>query len=130
MSSCRRRVKLMRLLPLLLAGLACAAALKERWTVTFTDAASKAGLSAANVSGEIAKKKYILEMNGSGLAFIDYNRDGLVDLFIVNGTRLEASSGTPSPVSHLYRNNGNGKFTDVTREAGLAYSGWGQGACV
>ena len=115
---------------LLLAGLVYATVLKEKWTVTFTDAAPKAGFSAANVSGETAKKKYILEMNGSGLAFIDYNRDGLIDLFIVNGTRLEASSGTPAPVSHLYRNDGNGTFTDVTREAGLAYSGWGQGACV
>jgi enediyne biosynthesis protein E4 len=115
---------------LLLAGLVCAAVLQEKWTVTFADAAPKAGFSAANVSGEIAKKKYILEMNGSGLAFIDYDRDGLIDLFIVNGTRLETSSGRPAPVSHLYRNHGNGTFTDVTREAGLAYSGWGQGACV
>ena len=80
---------------LLLAGLVYATVLKEKWTVTFTDAAPKAGFSAANVSGETAKKKYILEMNGSGLAFIDYNRDGLIDLFIVNGTRLEASSGVP-----------------------------------
>jgi hypothetical protein len=114
---------------ILLSGLVFATAPNVKWTVTFTDAAPKAGLNAVNVSGDTAKKKYILEMNGSGLAFIDYNRDGLIDLFTVNGTRLEQPSGTPAPVGHLYRNNDNGNFTDVTREAGLAYSGWGQGAC-
>ena len=67
----------------------------------FADAAAKAGLTAANVSGDTTNKKYILEMNGSGVAFIDYNRDGYVDLFVVNGTRLDrgvgdAGSGQPS----------------------------------
>jgi hypothetical protein len=116
--------------PLLLAGLACAAAFSDKWPVTFTETAAKAGLTAVNVSGSITNKKYILEMNGSGLAFIDYNRDGYVDLFVVNGTRLETSSETSRSTSHLYRNNRDGTFTDVTREAGLEYSGWGQGACV
>jgi len=64
------------------------------------------------------------------VAFIDYNRDGYVDLFVVNGTRLDRGAGTPGPVSHLYRNNGNATFTDVTVEAGITHSGWGQGACV
>ena len=101
------------------------AAVHTKWPVRFSDTASKAGLTVANVSGETGKKKYILEMNGSGLAFIDYNRDGHVDLFLVNGTRL--AGGTA--ISHLYRNNGDGTFTDVTGDAGLAYTGWGQGAC-
>jgi hypothetical protein len=114
----------------LLAGLTGATVNKEKWPVKFVDATAKAGLTAANVSGAVVNKKYILEMNGSGLAFIDYNRDGFVDLFLVNGTELERRAGMPEPVSHLYRNNGNGTFTDVTREAGVAYSGWGQGACV
>jgi len=94
------------------------------------DTAAKAGLLAANVSGDIAKKKYILEMNGSGLVFLDYNADGYVDLFVVNGTTLDPADKVTKPTSHLYRNNGDGTFTDVTREAGLDYSGWGQGACV
>src|SRR5579872_483084 len=119
-----------RWLPLVpLAGLVYAIT-KDTWPVRFTDMAAKAGLIAANVSGDITNKKYILEMNGSGVAFLDYNRDGYVDLFVVNGAQLEPRAGTADPVSHLYRNNGEGTFTDVTREAGLAYSGWGQGACV
>src|SRR5579864_1652614 len=118
-------------LPLIfLAGLVCATVTREKWAVRFVDTAAKAGLTVVNVSGEIASKKYILEMNGSGLAFIDYNRDGYVDLFLVNGTRLAPGSGATEPTGHLYRNNGDGTFTDVTREAGLAQTGWGQGACV
>jgi hypothetical protein len=120
-----------RLLPLIpLAGLLCATVMNDKWPVRFVDAAAKAGLTAANVSGDTANKKYILEMNGSGVAFIDYDRDGFVDLFVVNGTRLAPAAGSPDPVSHLFHNNGDGTFSDVTREAGLAFSGWGQGACV
>jgi len=111
------------------AALIGAAVVKDPWPVRFTDIAVKAGLSAVNVSGDVSKKKYILEMNGSGLAFLDYNGDGFVDLFVVNGTTLDAHRTGAKPVSHLYRNNGEGTFTDVTREAGVAYSGWGQGAC-
>jgi len=115
----------------LLAGVAAilyAAVVKAPWSVRFTDMAAKAGLRDVNVSGAEDKKKYILEMNGSGLAFLDYNGDGNVDLFVVNGTTLDAGAGA-KPVSHLYRNNGDGTFTDVTEQAGVAYSGWGQGAC-
>jgi enediyne biosynthesis protein E4 len=120
-----------RWLPLVpVAGLVCAMITKDAWPVRFLDIARRAGLMTANVSGGITSKKYILEMNGSGVAFFDYNHDGYVDLFVVNGTLLDRSASTEEPVSHLYRNNGDGTFTDVTREAGLAYSGWGQGACV
>src|SRR5258708_32938748 len=113
-----------------LTGLICANVVREKWQVKLTDTAAKAGLAAANVSGDVVNKKYILEMNGSGVAFIDYNRDGLVDIFLVNGTQLERRAGAPEPTSHLYRNNGDGTFTDVSREAGITASGWGQGACV
>jgi hypothetical protein len=95
----------------------------------FIDIAKQAGLTAMNVSGDEVRKKYIVEMNGSGIAFFDYNNDGLVDLFVVNGTRLDPPPGDPQATNHLYRNNGDGTFTDVTREAGLADSGWGQGVC-
>lgn len=114
---------------ILIGGLVCATITKAKWPVRFVDRAARAGLTAINASGDIAKKKYILEMNGSGVAFIDYNRDGYVDLFLVNGTRFTTSQDH-EPTSHLYRNNGDGTFTDVTREAGVFYSGWGQGACV
>jgi enediyne biosynthesis protein E4 len=69
-------------------------------------------------------------MNGSGIGFIDYDRDGYPDLFVVNGTTLNHSEGTNAPTSHLYRNDRNGTFTDVTNKTGLSYSGWGQGVCV
>jgi hypothetical protein len=114
----------------ILAGVVCVAAAIENWPVRFHDAAAGSSITAVNVSGDPVRKSYILEMNGSGLAFIDYNRDGYPDLFVVNGTRMGQRSDSPPPTSHLYRNNGDSTFTDVTREAGLAYSGWGQGACV
>src|SRR5260370_35299444 len=117
MSLCPRRTDSMRngarLLPLVfLTGLISATVMREKWPVKFADAAPKAGLVAANVSGGIVNKKYILEMNGSGVAFIDYNRDGLVDRLLVNGTQLEHPAGAPEPVGHPYRNNGAGPFTD------------------
>jgi hypothetical protein len=98
--------------------------------LVFTNIAARAGLNAANVSGDKAHKKYLPELNGSGVAFIDYNNDGLPDVFLVNGTRTDLAKTDPPPISHLYRNNGDGTFTDVTSQAGVGSSGWGQGACV
>ncbi len=95
----------------------------------FIDVSQQAGLTAQNVSGNETKKKFLVEMNGSGIAFLDYNNDGYVDLFVVNGSRFDPDHSTPQPTSHLYRNNGDGTFTDVTEAAGLKGSGWGQGAC-
>ena len=96
---------------------------------SFVDSAVKAGLTSANVFGGIEKKRYLLETTGCGVAFIDYDRDGLVDLFVVNGRRFDGAS-QPAPTSHLYRNMGNESFTDVTEKARLTYSGWGQGVCI
>src|SRR5215471_1209397 len=101
----------------------------EMQPLLFVDSASKAGLTARNVFGGVEKKRYLLETTGCGVAFIDYDRDGFIDLFVVNGRRFEESPAV-YPTSHLYRNNGDETFTDVTQNAGLTYSGWGQGACV
>ena len=98
--------------------------------VAFTDVAAQAGLNFLNVSGGLKTKKYLLETTGNGLAWIDYDRDGYPDLFLVNGTRIEGFPPGQEPTNHLYHNNGDGTFTDVTAKAGLAHSGWGQGACV
>ena len=98
--------------------------------LSFVDIAPKAGLTTPNVFGGADRKRYLLETTGSGVGFIDYDRDGLVDLFFVNGKRLEESSSPSGPVSHLYKNRGDGTFIDVTRESGTGYSGWGQGVCV
>jgi hypothetical protein len=79
------------------------------------------------VAGGEESKKYILESTGSGAGFLDYDNDGLVDIFVVNGTRLDSAG---SPTNHLYRNEGKNRFRDITHQAGLGASGWGQGTCV
>lgn len=95
----------------------------------FVDVSQKAGLRMLNMNGGVTTKKYIIETTGSGVAIIDYNHDGWPDIFIVNGTTLDGKQAA-APTSHLYRNNHDGTFTDVTHAAGLDYTGWGQGACV
>ncbi|MCI0419410.1 MAG: VCBS repeat-containing protein, partial [Acidobacteria bacterium] len=105
-------------------------ALPTQAKVTFEDIAAKAGLSVATVGGGEKSKKYILESTGSGVAFLDYDSDGLLDVFLVNGSRMELKDSDSKPTNHLYRNEGANRFRDVTLEAGLAFSGWGQGVCV
>jgi len=83
-----------------------------------------------NVFGGIDTKKYIIETTGTGVAIFDYDNDGWPDIFIVNGTTLEGFPKGTEPTNHLYRNNQDGTFTDVTVKAGLAANGWGQGVCV
>ena len=96
----------------------------------FNDVAEKAGLTAVNVFGGVDTKKYIIETTGTGVAIFDYDNDGWPDIFFVNGTTLEGAPAAQSPTNHLYHNNHDGTFTDVTTKAGLAATGWGQGACV
>ena len=96
----------------------------------FVDIAEKAGLTMNIVYGGVDTKKYIIETTGTGVAIFDYDNDGWPDIFIVNGTTLEGFSAAKAPTSHLYRNNHDGTFTDVTAASGLAASGWGQGVCV
>jgi len=84
-----------------------------------------------NVNGGVDNKKYIIETTGSGVAILDYDNDGWPDILLVNGTTLDEAKGkTSKPTSHLFHNNHDGTFTDVTQAAGLAFTGWGQGACV
>jgi len=97
----------------------------------FEDIAAKAGLKFEIVSGDKESKKYIIETTGTGVAIFDYDNDGWPDIFIVNGTTLDAKPGEASPTNHLFHNNHDGTFTDVTDKAGLraSSSGWGQGVC-
>jgi hypothetical protein len=97
----------------------------------FVDIAAKAGLNASIVSGNDIHRTYILESTGTGVAIFDYNNDGWPDIFLVNSLRVGMDPSAPgAPSNHLYRNNHDGTFTDVTDEAGVRASGWGQGVCV
>ncbi|HEY6388560.1 MAG TPA: CRTAC1 family protein [Candidatus Acidoferrum sp.] len=96
----------------------------------FTDIAKKAGLTDPVIFGGVNTKKYIIETTGTGVAIFDYDNDGWPDIFIVNGTSLDAPASGKLPTSHLYHNNHDGTFTDVTKKAGLTHTGWGQGVCV
>jgi hypothetical protein len=100
-------------------------------TVVFTDVTSAAGLARAiNVSGSPENKQFILEEMGCGAAFFDYDNDGWLDIFLVNGTSLDPKVRETRPTSYLFHNNRNGTFTDVTAKAGLTRSGWGQACAV
>ncbi len=94
----------------------------------FVDVAAAAGLHAPVIYGDPEIKKYIVESTGCGCAFIDYDNDGWMDLFVLCGTRL---GGAPvSTTNRLYKNNRDGTFTDVTEKAGLRLLGWACGVCV
>ena len=94
----------------------------------FTDVAQEAGLHAPVIYGGVDAKKYIIEANGCGCAFIDYDNDGWMDIFLLSGTRLEGDP--PEATNRLYKNNRDGTFTDVTEKAGLKAAGWANGVCV
>ncbi len=99
--------------------------------IEFIDITASAGLSAArNIFGSATDKQFLLEEMGCGAAFFDYDNDGWLDIFLVNGTSLDPAVRDLRPTSYLFRNNRNGTFTDVTAKAGLTRSGWGQGCCV
>src|SRR5262245_37373169 len=94
---------------------------------SFVDVAEKVGLTLMNICGG-ASKDFIIEANGNGGAFFDYDNDGDVDVLIVNGSTLENYKKGGDQMVALYKNNG-GTFVDVTREAGLLKRGWGMGVC-
>ena len=92
---------------------------------------SEAGLTIPNVWGGVDHKRYIIEAKGSGLAFFDYDNDGWLDIYLTNGDRLDAHwPPGKAPTSHLYKNNRDGTFTDVTEKSGLGRTGWQTGVCV
>jgi hypothetical protein len=98
--------------------------------VEFTDVAARAGLTAPAIYGEEFSKKYIVEANAGGIAFFDYDQDGWLDVFLLNGTRYEGFPAGHEPTNHLYHNNRDGTFTDVTEKAGLRHTGWAYGVAI
>ncbi len=98
--------------------------------VNFLNIGKESGLNAKTIFGGEHKNKYLLETTGCGVAFYDYDNDGWLDIFLVNGWRLEGFPKGQEPHSHLFKNNRDGTFTDVTVQAGLVHTGWGQGVCV
>ena len=98
--------------------------------IAFTDIASRAGLTTPTIYGEEYVKRYIVEANGGGIAFYDYDNDGWLDIFLMNGTQHEGLAQGKEPTNHLYHNNRDGTFSDVTEKAGLRHSGWGYGVCI
>lgn len=99
--------------------------------VQFLDVAREAGLLTPNVWGGVDQKDYILETKGSGVAFFDYDHDGWLDIYLSNGSRLQEHwPPGAEPTTHLYRNNRDGTFTDVTAKSGIGRTGWQTGVCV
>ncbi|MDP9038082.1 MAG: CRTAC1 family protein [Acidobacteriota bacterium] len=99
---------------------------------SFLDVARSSGLNAKTIYGGEHKNRFLLETTGCGVAFYDFDHDDWIDLFLVNGTRLDADSlpKGPAPISRLFKNNRDGTFTDITAHSGITRSGWGQGCCV
>src|SRR6201985_2533818 len=99
--------------------------------VQFVDVAKQSGLNTPNVWGGIDHKRSIIEAKGSGLAFFDYDHDGWLDVYLTNGNRLDTRwPAGKAPISHLYKNNRDGTFTDVTEKSGLGVTGWQTGVCI
>ena len=97
--------------------------------VVFEDVAAQAGLDVVTYCGSL-EKNHIQEASGTGGAFFDYDDDGDLDLYVVNGWRIQDREVTLRGANVLYRNRGDGSFEDVTTRAGVGDRGWGVGAIV
>ena len=102
--------------------------------VKFVDVTKKAGINFSHFDGRIGEK-YLIETLGSGALFLDYDNDSYLDLYIINATNIppnsplleNSSHNNHLPINSLYRNNGDGTFTDKTVEAGIGDPGYGVG---
>jgi hypothetical protein len=94
----------------------------------FTDVAEQAGLRAPVLCGGADTADYIIETMSCGVAFLDYDNDGWLDIFVLSGSKVE--DPPKEAMNRLYRNNRDGTFTDVTEKAGLARSGFAYGVTV
>jgi len=109
---------------------------RNAWSVSFVDVADRAGLRATSIYGGVDRKRFIIETNGAGVAFLDYDNDGWVDALVLSGVRLQEGTREiekyapgAAPTTHLYRNNRDGTFSDVTGRAGVGFVGWASSVC-
>ena len=96
----------------------------------FIDVATQSGLNKKTIYGDEHRNRFLLETTGCGVAFYDFDHDDWLDIFMVNGTRLDGFPKGDEPISRLFKNNRDGTFTDITAKSGMTRSGWGQGCCV
>ena len=94
--------------------------------ISFTAVTEEAGIQFQHVDGR-SGQRYFLETVGSGVAFFDYDDDGLLDIYFVNSADLPGSHSPTPPTNRLYHNNGDSTFTDVTERAGVGDIGYGAG---
>jgi len=94
----------------------------------FVDVAGSAGLRMPSVCGAVDHTKFLIETTGAGIAFLDYDNDGWLDIFVLSGTLMNGPA--PHATNRLYKNNRDGTFSDVTEKAGLAHTGWAMGVTV
>ena len=99
--------------------------------IVFEDVSEKAGLTRWTHKMGTPAKDYIIETKGSGVGLIDYDNDGWLDIYIVNGSTVDALSGKATPPhSALFHNTHDGTFTDVAAKAGVTNDRWGTGVAV
>lgn len=123
---------LRKLLLLTLLNVATITAFSQKPKVTFTDVAGRSGIDFRYTIGDNSYVN-ILESSGSGITVFDYNNDGLMDLYMMNGTWLQGISDDDGQIykdtpDRLYKNNGNGTFTEVSEKAGIADKHWSMAA--
>lgn len=122
-----------RRLALLIAPLLALAAFAHSASATevrFVDATAGSGIETFDGLQGSVGKEHIIEVMGGGVAFLDYDSDGLLDILLVRGSTIDQFEQGGSAMCALYRGHGNGKFEDVTAKAGLTKRGWGQGVAV
>ena len=103
---------------------------------TFTDIAEAAGLTVPSIYGGLERKRFIIETNGAGVAWVDVDHDGWLDALVLGGTRLaegaraeDPAIAAAGPTTRLYRNSGRGTFTDITAQAGLGLTVFASSVC-